>query len=216
MWRLAKTDFLYNRTLFACIYGIILIGAAANAVVRGLENLLMIMMFFSIVAIGAVTGNEEAKYNMKRFLIRLPVPLRQIALGGHMLWFLYWLSLILIFWVSCLIGRHGGLGLDFLWLCLALTGSANGLVFGMGLGVDSTYDFTGKAGRFLLRAIALFFASISGSAYLFIARFPSDLDNTALAVFLKSPFGAVVLLSLASGAALLYFHQFIHRRSYTH
>ncbi|GEM_PF-2992082 len=216
MWRLAKTDFLYNRTLFACIYGIILIGAVANAVLEGLETLLMIMMFFSIVAIGAVTGNEEAKYDMKRMLIRLPVPLRGIALAGHMVWILYWVSLMLIFWVSCFIGRHGDLSLDFLWICLALTGSANGLVFGMGLGVDSTYDFTGKAGRFLLRAIALLFASISGSAYLFIARFPSDLGNNVLAAFLGSPPGAVLLLALASAAAYLYFHQFIHRRSYTH
>jgi len=166
MWRLAKADFIYNRTLFISIYAVILTAAAVNAVIGGMENLLMVMMFFSIVAIGAETGNEEAKYHMKRLLIRLPVPLRRIALAGHIVWILY---------------------------C----------------------DFTGKAGRFLLRLSAGLFACLSGAAYLFIVRFPNDLDKTVVVIFLKSIPGTLLLLGLAAAAAFLYFFQFLHRRSYT-
>jgi hypothetical protein len=203
----------YNRILFGAIYGIIITAAIGNAVIGGKEMILGQLMFFSIVAIGAFSGSEQTKYKMGRLGPSLPVPIKQVGIGGHLVWIFYWISIMLILWLSALIGVRGQLGVDFFWYIIAFTGAANTFVAWMGIFFDLRFLFHDKFKDVILRGAAISIACIFAAICYIVARLETDLD--VLVRFFRSPAGAVGLLFCSIVSTFLYFTLYANRKSYT-
>jgi hypothetical protein len=213
MWEIFKADIVYNRILFSVLYFVIISTAAVNALVGGAENILGQMIFFSIVAIGAFTGNEQSRYKMGRLGPSLPVPILRVVLGGHLVWICYWISVMLILWLSTLIGARGHLGMDFFWHILAFTGAANTFVAWMGIFFELRFYFLGKFKKFVLMGAAIFCASLFAAVCLSVARLDPDLE--VIYKFFTSPAGALSLLVCSIVSTIFYFKLYANRKSYT-
>lgn len=213
MWEIFKADIVYNRILFSILYFVIITTAVVNALVGGAEYILGQMIFFSIVAIGAFTGNEQARYKMGRLGPSLPIPILRVVLGGHLVWIGYWISVMLILWLSALIGARGHLGIDFFWYILAFTGAANTFVAWMGIFFDLRFYFLGKFKKFVFMGAAIFCACIFAAVCIFVARLETDAE--VIYKFFTSPAGALGLLVCSIVSTFLYFKLYANRKSYT-
>lgn len=213
MWKIFKADIIYNRILFSVIYSVIITATIVNAVVGGLERFLGPIIFFSIAAIGAFTGNEQTRYKMGRLGPSLPVPIMRIVIGGHLVWICYWISVMLILWLSALIGARGHLGADFFWYIIAFTGAANAFVAWMGNFFELRFYFLSKFKQVVFMGAAIFIACIFAGICLNVARLDTGLDIAVR--FFTSPAGAVGLLLSSIVSTFLYFVLYANRKSYT-
>ena len=213
MWKIFKADIIYNRILFSVLYSVIITAAIINAVVGGLERFLGQIIFFSIVAIGAFTGNEQNGYKMGRLGPSLPVPIMRIGIGGHLVWICYWISVMLILWLSALIGARGQLGVDCFWYIIAFTGAANAFVAWMGNFFELRFYFLDKLKQVIVMGAAILVACIFAGICVIVARLDKDLD--VVVRFFSSPVGAVGLLFCSIVSTYLYFVLYANRKSYT-
>jgi len=217
MWRLIKTDILYNRAVFMALYSIIIPAAVLNAIRGGLEEHISRLMLVSVGVLGIVIGSEEIKTKKIRMPVQLPVSIRMNGVLRFPLISAYWISLMVMLWISSLISRQGDLNLSYLWFVLVKTATILLVVSCMGISQDIPFCFIRKAPGGILRFLAK--ASAVCAAFLFFFSTPYEDWPTTVTEFLSkifiSPAGALGLLVLSVAFAVGSVYVFERRRSYT-
>jgi hypothetical protein len=222
MWKLMRADFRYNRIAIVCLYGVFFIFALINSIFGNWEITLAIVMLVLVwfVIIGTTA---EIKTKKIRFMAALPVSARALGMhrvGGFICW---WLGMLLMLLLSTLIGRHGHIGLDYVWWLLTLTGSIFMLIGFGTLSADLYFCVKDrKWGRRIMNWVVspllmilfgvsngLYILAIKGSAWsddLFLIRLSDAL--------LTLPW-AIVLFLLGCGLLVLTVFAYERRMSYT-
>jgi hypothetical protein len=217
MWRLIKTDILYNRAVFMTLYAIIITASVLNAIWGGLEEHVSRLMLVSVGFLGIVIGSEEIKTKRIRMPVQLPVSIRVNGLLRFPLILFYWISLMGILWLSSLISREGDLSLSYLWFILVKTALILLLVSCMGISQDIPFCFVRNAPGSVLRFLAK--ACAVCAAFLFFFSTPYEEWPPVLTDFLSkifiSPVGAFGLLVLSFVCVVGSVYVFERRRSYT-
>jgi hypothetical protein len=211
-----KADIAYNRALFIVLYSATFIAVVVNAIQADLEEPLSSLMFFSVVMIGIVAGIEEIKTKRGRFFSGLPLPVRQLGIMRYPIFVTYWLSLMVLLWVSSLLSQQGHLGLDYLWWVLTRTGSMFIMVTCMDLGQDLPFCVKDKGPGIVLKWVAILFG-IFGGPFVYFATNPkrqSDQIFKALSEFFETSAGAIGLFLLGLGLMTLSIWVYEQRKSY--
>ena len=120
MWKIIKHELSYYKTAILIIYVIIAPFLMINCIRGDFEKPLISVMITLLPIMGIVMNNEEKKSHKNSLYIRLPIPLRRIAFMRHGTWLLFWISLIILFGISLLIGSRDTMPVDIIWLCLTL------------------------------------------------------------------------------------------------
>lgn len=217
MWNMIRTDIAYNRTLFFFLYLMIFVAVITNAILGNLEEQLSTLMFFSVVVIGVTAGIEEIKTKRIRFFTGLPVPVRQLGIFRYPVFVAYWLSLMILLWMSSLVSQNGHVGLDYLWWILTRTGAVFIWIACMGLSQDFPFCYKGKGPGYVLKWTALLFGVFGVPFVYFVTNPRGQLDpffSFISDVFL-TPTGALGLFLLSLSLMALSIYVYERRRSYT-
>jgi hypothetical protein len=217
MWELIKSDIAYNRVLFIFLYAVVFVAVVSNAIIGNLEEQLAILMFFSVVVIGVTAGLEEIKSKRIRFFARLPVPVRHLGILRYPVFAAYWMSLMILLWLSTLISRQAHIGLDYLWWILTRTGSVFTWIACMDLSQDFPFCYKTKGPGYFFKWVVLLFGVFGGPFVYFVTnvRYQSDpIFSFVLDVFL-TPAGALGLFLLSITLMALSVFVYEMRKSYT-
>jgi len=117
MWKLIKSEISYYKKLIVTLYLITIPFFILNVVVDDFEQYVARLMILILPIVGIITNREEKRSKKIPMYIRLPIPLRHIALARLGVWLPFWISLMFLFWLSSLIGNHSN---DTLWLILTI------------------------------------------------------------------------------------------------
>jgi hypothetical protein len=217
MWRMIKADIAYNRTLFIVLYSALFGAVIINAARPGFAEILSSLMFFSVVMIGIVAGIEEVKTKRVRFFSGLPIAVRQMGIVRYPVFVTYWVSLMVLLYLSSLLSRQGHVGLDYLWWILTRTGSMFIMVACMDLGQDLPFCFKDKGPGLVLKWIAILFGIFGGPFVYFVTnpRRQSDQIFRALSEFFGASTGAIGLVLFSLGLMGLSIWVYEQRRSFT-
>ncbi|MGD8538557.1 MAG: hypothetical protein PVI66_07555 [Candidatus Aminicenantes bacterium] len=216
MWRLIKSDIEYNRVAFLALYGIVVSACVLNAIWGGLEEHISRLMLVSVSILGIVVGSEEIKTKRIRLPVLLPISIRSNGILRFPVMFLYWISLMIILWVSSLISLQGNLGLPYLWFILVKTALIMATASSMNVSMDVPYCFIHRIPGDILKVFAKLFAV--GAAFLYFFSTPYEDWPPVVTRYLSEIFisatGALALLIVGFGLAGLSVFVFEHRRSY--
>jgi hypothetical protein len=216
MWRLIKSDVKYNQAVFLGLYGIIVTVSILNAIWGGLEEHISRLMLVSVGFLGIVVGSEEMKTKRIRMPVQLPVSIRMNGILRFPMISAYWISLMGILWISSLISRKGDLTLSFLWFILVKTALILVMVSCMNMSLDVPFCFVRRIPGDILKFLAKMCAV--GAAFLYFFSTPYEdwppVVTAVLSKILVSPAGALGLLVLGFGLAVLSVFVFERRRSY--
>ncbi len=217
MWKMMKADIAYDRVLFIFLYAVVFIAAAINVVFGNLEEQLSTLMFFSVVVIGITSGIEEIKTKRIRLLAGLPVPIGQQGIFRYSVFVPYWVSLMILLWLSILISQHGHVSLDYLWWLLTRSGAMFIWIACMNLSQDLPFLFKTKGPGHVLRWMNLLFGVFGGPFIYFVTnfRYQSDPIFSFVSDVLLTPTGALGLLFFSLSLIALSVYVYERRKSYT-
>lgn len=216
LWQLVKTDVAYNQSVFIALYGILVPAAVLNAVLGGLEEHISRLMLVSVGLLGIIIGSEEIKTKRIRLPVQLPVAIRKNGMMRFPVVSMYWVSLMLMLWISSLISRQGDLTLSYLWFILVKSALIMIVVSCMGIGQDVPFCFIRRITGDIFKISAKLCAV--GAAFLYFFSTPFEDWPPGVTVFLSkifiSPAGALGLFVFGLGLILLSVFVFEHRKSY--
>ena len=217
MWKMMKADIAYDRALFVFLCAVVFIAAAINVVFGNLEAQLASLMFFSVVVIGITAGIEEIKTKRIRFLAGLPVPIGQQGIFRYSVFVPYWVSLMILLWLSTLISKHGHVSLDNLWWILTRSGTVFIWIVCMNLSQDLPFLFKTKGPGYILKWMILLFGVIGGPFVYFVTnfRYQSDPIFSFVSDILMTPTGALGLFFFSLSLISLSVYVFERRKSFT-
>jgi hypothetical protein len=216
MWRLIKSDIQYNQAAFLALYGIVVTAAVLNAIWGGLEEHISRLILVSVGVLGIVIGSEEIKTKRIRLPVQLPVSIRLNGILRFPVISLYWVSLMVILWISSLISLRGNLGLPYLWFILVKTALILVMTSSMNISMDVPFCFVRQIPGDILRVLAKLCAVCAAFLYFFATRYedwPPVVTEFLSEIFI-SPAGTLGLLVLGLGFAVLSVFVFERRRSY--
>lgn len=104
MWKIVKADIEYYKVLFFLLYIFILPFWVIQTVLGDFENHLIWVSFYTLPIIGIFVGNEEKKSKRTRLLASLPLSARQIGMARYPILITYWASLLILIYISTIIG----------------------------------------------------------------------------------------------------------------
>lgn len=217
MWQLIKTDIVYNKAVFVVLYGIIFCAVILNAIWGGLEEGVSRLMLVSVGLLGIVTGSEEKKTKRIRLFAQLPLRVREHGIMRFPVLSLYWLSLMVLLWISSLVSRQGDLGLDYLWFLLTKTGLILILAACMTISQDVPFCFTQRVPGIVLGVLTILCAIGAAFLYFFATIFeewPASITRFLAHIFI-TPVGALGLLLAGLLGVLLSIFVFENRKAYT-
>lgn len=159
MWKLIKSEVSYYKTLILTLYIITIPFFILNAVVDDFEQYVARLMILILPIVGIISNREEKRSKKIPLYIRLPIPLRHIALTRLGVWLPFWISLMFLFWLSSLIDNHSN---DTLWLILTIMNAMIILMLFSIIVFDLHYCFkirvTGKRFMPILATISIILA----------------------------------------------------------
>ena len=217
MWKMIKADITYNKVLFIALYTMVCAAAVTNAVKGNLEEQLATLMFFSVVVIGVTAGIEELKTKQIRFLAGLPVPARKLGIFRYPVFVAYWISLMILLWLSTLISRQSHVGLDYLWWIVTRSGTVFVWIACMNLSQDFPFCYREKVLAYALKWTVLLFGVFGGPLVYFVTN-PREQQEPFFSFFADvflTPTGALGLFLLSLGLMALSVLVYEQRKSYT-
>ena len=159
MWKLIIYEISYYKTVIVTLYIITIPFFILNMVVDNFEQYVARLMILILPIVGIITNREEKRSKKIPLYIRLPIPLRHIAIGRLSVWLPFWISLIFLFFLSSLIGNHSK---DTLWLILTIMNAMIILMLFSIIVFDLRYCFkirvTGKRFMPILATISIMLA----------------------------------------------------------
>jgi hypothetical protein len=217
MWKMIKADIAYDRVLFVFLYAVIFLAVATNSIFGNLEGQLSTLMFFTVVVIGITSGIEEIKTKRIRFLAGLPVPIRQQGIFRYSVFVPYWMSLMILLWLSTLISQHGLVGLNYFWWILTRSGALFFWIVCMNLSQDFPFLYRTKGPGYVLKWMTLLTGVFGGPFIYFVTnfRYQSDPIFSFVSDILLTPMGAVGLFFLSLNLMVLSVCAYERRKSYT-
>lgn len=120
MWKLIKSEISYYKTLIVTMYIVTIPFFILNTVVDNFEEYVARLMILILPIIGIITNREEKRSKKIPLYVRLPIPLRQIAIARLGVWLPFWISLMLFFWFSSFIGNNRHIEEATAWLILTI------------------------------------------------------------------------------------------------
>ena len=161
MWKLIKSEISYYKTLILTLYIINIPFFILNTVMDNFEQYVARVMILILPIVGIITNREEKRSKKIPLHVRLPIPLRQIAISRLGVWLPFWISLMIIFWFSSLIGNKTN---DTLWLILTIMNAMIILMIFSIIIFDLRYCFkirvTGKRFMPILATISIILATL--------------------------------------------------------
>jgi len=217
MWKMIKSDIVYNRVLFIFLYSVVFVAVVTNAIIGNQEEQLAILMFFSVVVIGVTAGIEEIKSKRIRFFAGLPFPVRQLGILRYSVFVAYWASLMILLWFSSLISQQGQIGLDYLWWILTRTGAVFIWIACMDLSQDFPFCYRTKGPGYIFKWIVLLFGVFGGPFVYFVTnvRYHFDPIFSFVSDVFLTPTGALALFLLSLSLMALSIYIYERRRSFT-
>jgi hypothetical protein len=217
MWSMIIADIAYTRNLFIFLYSLAFFAVATNAIMGNLEEQLTTLLFFTVVVIGVTAGIEEIKTKRIRLFAGLPVPIRQLGIFRYSVFVPYWLSLMILLWLSTLISQKGHVGFDYLWWILTRTAAVFIWIACMNLSQDSTFIYKSKFLGYLLKWIVLLFGVFGGPFVYFVTnpRYQSDPIFSFILDVFQTATGALALFLFSLSLIALSVRVYEQRRSYT-
>jgi hypothetical protein len=217
MWRLIKTDVVYYRAVFIALYGIVIAAAVLNAIFGELEEHVSRLMLVSVGILGVISGSEEIKTKRIRLPVQLPIPIRLNGILRFPVIAMFWMSFMVILWVSSLVSRQGNLDADYLWFILVKTALILAMVSFMGIGQDVPFCFIQRVPGDILRVLTKLCAISAAFLYFFSTPFEDwpPVVTEFLSKILISPTGALGLLVFGFGLVVLSVFVFERRKAYT-
>jgi hypothetical protein len=217
VWKLIKTDIVYNQAIFIVLFGVVIATAVLNAIFGELEEHVSRLMLVSVGVLGLVSGTEEIKTKRIRLPVQLPISIRMNGILRFPVISMCWMSFMVILWISSLISRQGDLSLTYLWFILAKTALILAMVSCMSIGQDVPFCFVQRVPGDILKILAKLCAI--GAAFLYFFSTPFEdwppVVIEFLSAILISPAGALGLLVLGFGLVALSVFVFERRKSYT-
>jgi len=152
-----------------------------------------------------------------RFFAGLPMPVRQLGILRYPVFVAYWVSLMILIWLSSLISRNGQIGLDYLWWVLTRTGSVFIWIACMNLSQDFTFIYRTKSLGYIIKWTVLLFGVFGGPFVYFVTntRYQSDLIFFFVSDIFQNHTGALALFLLSLGLMVLSVLVYERRRTYT-
>ena len=137
MWKLVKADYEYSRILTLIWYSLILILFTANAIRGGLEEDLVLILFWAGIIIKFVMAPRDLSTILRtRLQAGLPLPVRTLGIYRHLRTVAGWSVMMILLLLSSLISMQGHIGPHYIgWLLAKLAGIWIWTGFA-GLGVD--------------------------------------------------------------------------------
>ena len=217
VWKLIKTDIVYNQAVFTVLFSVVVAAAVLNAIFGELEEHVSRLMLVSVGALGLVSGTEEIKTKRIRLPVHLPISIRMNGILRFPVISMCWMSFMVILWISSLISRQGDLSLIYLWFILAKTALILAMVSCMSIGQDVPFCFVQRVPGDILKVSAKLCAI--GAAFLYFFSTPfEDWPPVVVESFSKifiSPAGALGLLVFSFGLVALSVFIFESRKAYT-
>lgn len=216
MWRLIKADIEYNRSLFAFLYTVIFLAVIANFVLGGREEYLTQLMFITIVVIGVTAGLEEMKTKRIRIYSGLPVPIRSLGIFRYPVFIAYWISLMVLLWLSTWIGQSDPQPDILFWL---MTRSSTVFIWiaCMNLAQDLPFCYNSKGAGHFFKWTCNIIGTFAGPL-VFFATNPRNLDDSflvAIAAWFNRAPGALSWLGLSLALMALSVWVYQRRRAFT-
>jgi len=217
LWKMIKADVVYNRALFVFLYTVVFLAVATNAVMGRLEEQLSILMFFSVVVTGVTAGIEEIKSKRIRYFAGLPIPVRQLGIFRYSVFVPYWLSLMVLLWISTLISQKTPIDLEYTWWVLTRTGSMFIWIACMNLIQDFPFCYQKKGVGYFLKWTVLLLAVFGGPLIYFATNTRQQTEPffASLSGVFIDPAGALGLFLLSFALMVLSVIIFEKRKSYT-
>jgi hypothetical protein len=209
MWKLIKSEISYYKILIVTLYLVTIPFFILNVMVNNFEQYVARMMILILPIVGIITNREEKRSKKIPLHVRLPIPLRQIAISRLGIWLPFWISLMFLFWLSSLIGNHGH---NTLWLILTIMNAMIILMLFSIIIFDLRYCFkirvTGKRFMPILATISIILATL----YVLITF--SNEARSFLTLYLFTSQVASVSALLCIMLLLVSVFIFEHRKSY--
>lgn len=167
MWKLIRAEWTYYKTIIVILYAFILPFLILNAVTEGFEEHLGRAVFIAVPVLSIVMNSEEKKSKKNPFYSKLPVPVSLVGISRLAVWVPFWLSLVFLFGLSCMIGNHDRIGANLPWIVLTLASTM--IIFGSFATVmlDLRYCFSGIVLDKTVTACIIFLPWIAAVIYLF-------------------------------------------------
>ena len=217
VWRLIKTDIVYNQAVFIVLFGVVIAAALLNAIFGELEEHVSRLMLVSVGVLGVISGSEEIKTKRIRLPVQLPISIRLNGILRFPVISMCWMSFMVILWISSLISRQGDLSSIYLWFLLAKTALILAMVSCMSIGQDVPFCFVQRVPGDIFRVLAKLCAI--GAAFLYFFSTPFEdwppVVTEFLSKILISPAGALGLLIFGFGLVALSVIVFERRKAYT-
>ena len=127
MWKLVKADYEYSRFHTLIWMSLILILSTANAIRGGLEEDLVLILFWAGI-MGIIINLRVAPRDLStilrtRFLAGLPLPVRTLGIYRHLRMVVFWSVVMILLLLSSLISMRGHIGPHYIgWLLAKLAG----------------------------------------------------------------------------------------------
>jgi hypothetical protein len=174
------------------------------------------MMYFNIVFLGAMAGNEETKNKANRFSALLPVSIRTVALSRLPIWMGYWFVLVVLLLLSSLIARGGSLREGYVRALVAYSAGMIGWISFIDINFNLRFVLRRRWAAWLLRGAAVFLSAMF--AVIAAVCIPPIPDLGGVGEFLErtlaSPFGSAVFLLVSLAAAVFSVFVYTRRRSF--
>lgn len=216
MWKLLKADIEYNRSLLVFLYTAIILASVLNSFLGGGVEYLAALMFFSVAIIGVTAGLEEMKTKRIRLFAGLPVKAQTLGIFRYPVFITYWLSMMVLLWLSGLLGPADP-GPDFFWWLLTRSSTVFVWIACMNLGQDLPFSCSSKGSGYFLKWTFNLGGAVAGPMLYFATNPRSHPDKvfSALAAVFNSAAGALswFVLSLVLTAISVVVYQ--RRRAFT-
>jgi hypothetical protein len=212
MWKLFKNELSYYKYLVIILYFIFAPFLIMNAIRGDFKIHLVRVMIITIPTIGIVLASEEKQSKKNTLYVRLPLPIRHIAFFRYTIWSSFWISLVLLFGVSSLIGNQGKMDITFLWLLLTMFSSMIILVSSALIIQDLRFCFQEAIVNKTLTICFALIPIIVAAIYLIVTI--SEPIRTYLARMLFTPFWSIFLTLISVGLVGFGVSVFERRRSF--
>jgi hypothetical protein len=124
MWKLVKADYEYYRIPTLIWMSLMLILFTANAIRGGLEEDLVLILFWAVIIIKWVVAPRDLSAILRtRFQAGLPLPVRTLGIYRHYRVVVDWSVIMILLFLSSLISMRGHIGPHYIgWLLAKLAG----------------------------------------------------------------------------------------------
>jgi hypothetical protein len=209
MWKIVKADVKYYKVLFLILYLFILPFLFVQTVFRDFENHLIWVSFYTLPIIGIFVSNEEKNTKRNRFLAYLPVSIRYIGMARYPILIAYWVSLVILIYMSSLIGNRQMILISEL---LSITASGPFIAACMTINLDLRFLNIGLTKQIIFRSSLIL--GVVMVTIIYLGGYLLEMTELAPFGIFKNPSFAVILSLVTIALLIINLIIYEHRTTY--